>query len=183
MDLSLFTAVHSLAGRWGFLDWLGVFAAEYLPYVLGFVVVVFVWRQRGWLQRAYTFLALLLTALLSRGIVVGAIQFLWYRSRPFEALHLSSLIEASRSSFPSGHVTLFFTLAFVVLWFDRRWGWWLLGGATVVALARIFVGVHWPSDVLAGFVLAFLSSLAVRKLVQPGWLSKQPAGQVASDPS
>jgi hypothetical protein len=60
--------------------------------------------------------------------------------------------EANKShSFPSGHSAT--AVAAAVLWCSalaEKWHKWLLGSAALVCLSRIAVGVHWPTDILAG---------------------------------
>lgn len=52
------------------------------------------------------------------------------------------------NSFPSGHAANNFTVATIVAIFYRRWGWLAFVPAAVVAYSRIYVGSHWPLDVL-----------------------------------
>lgn len=51
-------------------------------------------------------------------------------------------------SFPSGHTLNNFAVATMVFFFYRRWGWFTYGIACLVSYSRIYVGSHWPSDVL-----------------------------------
>jgi len=62
-------------------------------------------------------------------------------------------------SFPSGHATTVFTFATVILSYRRlkKYKIYILSIAFLVASSRIVVGIHWPSDVLAGIVLGYLS--------------------------
>lgn len=60
----------------------------------------------------------------------------------------------SGPSFPSGHVTNNITVALVLALFYRRWGWLYFLVAGAIGYSRIYLGAHWPSDVLATIFLA-----------------------------
>jgi membrane-associated phospholipid phosphatase len=87
------------------------------------------------------------------------------RPRPYLAHQVSLLISPTAdTSFPSDHATLGFAVAVLVWRYNRRTGAALLLLALVLALARIFVGAHYPSDVLGGAVLGTLTSMAIAVL-------------------
>ena len=62
--------------------------------------------------------------------------------------------DRSGPSFPSGHVTNNVSVALILTFFFRRWGWLYFFLAAAIAWSRIYLGAHWPSDVLATFFLA-----------------------------
>jgi len=81
------------------------------------------------------------------------------RVRPCFALESVRLLwprQAHSPSFPSGHATNTMAVA-IVLFSVRPWvGWLALGIAVLVGYSRIYIGVHYPSDVLAGAALGAL---------------------------
>lgn len=65
----------------------------------------------------------------------------------------------SGRSFPSSHTMNMFSVALVSACFFGRRGAWFFGIAALVAYSRIYVGVHWPSDVITSIFLGIGSSL------------------------
>lgn len=67
-------------------------------------------------------------------------------------------------SFPSGHTTTAFALCFVVAFLSPRWYPAMLVLAVLIALSRIVVGAHYPTDLLAGAVVGTLGAYFVRNV-------------------
>lgn len=86
------------------------------------------------------------------------------RARPFVAdphgVHLFSGHTAD-PGFPSDHATAAFAIAVAILLRKRSWGIVALVAATVLAIGRVAIGVHYPSDVLAGAALGAAAALAL----------------------
>jgi undecaprenyl-diphosphatase len=86
----------------------------------------------------------------------GLIARLVDRPRPFVAdplhIHLFAA-HAADSGFPSDHATAAFAIAAAVFLRDRVWGTVLAIAAAAVAVGRVAIGVHYPSDVLVGALL------------------------------
>lgn len=159
--------MFGLSHRNFLLDDLGVFLAQYLPYlaVLGFLAFIFLFD--GWKKRLLVFGEGALVAILARGIITEAIRFFYHSPRPFQELNLSALIGESGYSFPSGHAALFFAIAMTIFYLNRRIGMWCFVFAAINGLARIFVGVHWPLDIIGGAVVGVLSAMLIHKLFEP----------------
>lgn len=93
---------------------------------------------------------------------------LFDRLRPCE-LHPQDLIFACPSdpSFPSGHTTASFAAAWVLAFFHPRWGNAALTLAILIAWSRLYLFVHWPTDVAVGILIGTLcAGLAI-------WMGKQ----------
>jgi len=109
------------------------------------------------------------TAFAAAGIgllVSQVISHLWDRPRPYQTHpHTTILVTGPNPdpSFPSDHATAAFAIAFAVYFFSRRAGIVFLVGATAIALSRIFVGLHYPTDVLGGAAIGFGSALVLRR--------------------
>jgi hypothetical protein len=115
------------------------------------------------LRRPRALLGVLLAALITTLIVNGDKE-LFPTPRPTEVLAATSLSvigpRLAQHSFPSGHAAVAFCTAFLG-WTMVRSRWaraGLVGGAALVALSRLAIGVHWPVDVLAGAAFGWLSA-------------------------
>jgi undecaprenyl-diphosphatase len=104
---------------------------------------------------------------LSAGLALAIAQIvarLVDRPRPFvsdpSGIHLFARHVAD-AGFPSDHATAAFAIAVAVALRDRRWGAVALVAATALAAGRVGIGVHYPSDVLAGAALGALAALAL----------------------
>ena len=87
-------------------------------------------------------------------------------------------------SFPSGHATTAFALAAVLGFLSERWFYPALVLAAVIGVSRVALGVHYPSDVLAGAVVGLLGAYVVRWLfARQGWMFVQlPDGRIHARP-
>jgi undecaprenyl-diphosphatase len=106
-------------------------------------------------------------AVLSAGLglaVAKVISELVDRARPFVAdahdVHLFSG-HAADPGFPSDHATAAFAIATAIALRKRGWGTFALVAATVLSVGRVALGVHYPSDVLAGAALGAAAALVL----------------------
>jgi membrane-associated phospholipid phosphatase len=112
------------------------------------------------------------SALGSAGLALVINQLIaqaWHRPRPF-ADHPSAHVWGSRShdpSFPSDHASAAFAIAFAVFLFDRVVGSIFLAAAAVIAVGRVFIGAHYPADVVAGCLVGLAAALLVARLARP----------------
>ncbi len=75
---------------------------------------------------------------------------------------ISSLLEKTDFSFPSGHATFFMALAVAIFFSHKKAGYYFIFFAIIIGLARITAGVHFPIDILGGFILGALIAYLVK---------------------
>lgn len=172
MDTLIFKFINGFAAKWWPLDWLGILLANYLPFVLVGLALYFLFKEKSRQRRIYLFSLASLSVILSRGIITELIRFIYSRPRPFEVLQTNLLIsQESGGSFPSGHATAFFALFFALYYFAKQnnWKmnsiWWSLGIVLAMLPARVFVGVHWSSDLIAGALIGLASAYVIKKIL------------------
>lgn len=140
----------------------------FVPLVL-LAIVGLLWRGRG---KAACFLLLLaLAAGVTDGLVCNPLKHAIGRVRPCAALeNVSLLVGCSGSgSMPSSHAANWFAVAMVAFLFHRRSGRVLLPLAGAVSFSRVYNGVHYPSDVLAGAILGAGTGFAVVFALNTAW--------------
>jgi undecaprenyl-diphosphatase len=98
-------------------------------------------------------------------LAIGAVlSHLVDRARPFVSdpggVHRFTH-HAADAGFPSDHATASFAIATAIVLRNRRWGIVALALATLLSLTRVAIGVHYPSDVLAGAALGGATALAL----------------------
>ena len=157
MDYIIFRAINDLAGVSPLLDGIGQFLAVMGIFVLALMVLLaHSHRLRGILEGACA-------AIIALGVNTG-IGIIAFRYRPFiahEQVHL--LIEKSGldKSFPSDHTSLAFALATILYMNNRKWGIAAYVLALFIGIGRIYVGVHYPTDILGCIVVGTLSGVLV----------------------
>lgn len=162
---ALARSVNGLAGRSGLADLVMAAIATYLIFAL--VLAAASWwlwpglREKG--KLAALAAAVAVVAGQAFNLLVGWFVFV---PRPFVAHHVLLLVQSARdSSFPSDHATAAFGIAATALLWRMPGRWLILIGAILIAVARVYVGAHYPLDVIAGAVLGSFWAALVRVIV------------------
>lgn len=158
IDLSvLFFINHQLANP--VLDFIFK-AVHYLSYpILGLLIFYFILKKERFIA------TLLITVVIISTVTSALVKAAVPRERPYQVLDVRQLVEEDDNrSFPSNHAQLSFALSAIVLYFYRRFGSILILLSLLMGASRIYLGVHYPSDVIGGALIGCLLAFLVLKI-------------------
>lgn len=171
MNDSIFYFFFGFAHRSEFVDTAIKFLAVDFPYVVMILAGIFllfhhdVFRAESpvqvFLKKKKEILSVFATSGLA-WVLAFVLKSLFATERPFVLLsQVDPLLRESGYAFPSGHATFFSALAFSIFFLHKNIGYCFMLFALVIGVARIMLGVHFPGDILGGFVLGALVAYAV----------------------
>ena len=149
-----------------------IFGAEYLIYLtlIGMFIIAF----RGKVNDKKALLLACLTLPIAI-IIIKIIHIFFYEPRPYVSFDITPLVEhEADASFPSRHTSIMAAIALSFTYFKSKYAPLLLLFTLWVGLARIYVGLHYPFDIIGGILTGLVSmtiALQVRKLLKLHFLS------------
>jgi undecaprenyl-diphosphatase len=163
-NVATFLLINQYAGKSRLLDVAIIGFAEIMPYIFIFVSI-YLWFSGCNERKKSSFNAGL-------SVVVGmfisySISLFYYHSRPFvDSLGVQLVEHAPDSSFPSDHTTFIFSISVMLLFnkSTRIIGVVLCFLSIISGLSRVFVGVHFPLDIVGAILVSICSSMVVFKL-------------------
>ncbi len=159
LNNKLFFAIEGLRGKIPGLDWVMIFAAEAIIYLLALLLIFLAFSNGGiYYSMAITTFFSVLVAF----VLILVVHLFIKEKRPFISFRFKPLISFYKNlSFPSMHttvMTIFFAANFyystplvIPIFLLLIW----------VAFARIYIGVHYPVDILGGLVIGSLSFILI----------------------
>lgn len=166
INYALFALINATpSSSWWAIEVVTFIAKDLIIIVPLLVVALWLWGPN---QRQLVFKVMLALALsLSISWVIG---HLFPHDRPFvDGVGYNFLHHAADDSFPSDHGTVIFTFALAFLFWHRVWsGALLLVIASAIAWSRVYLGVHWPLDMLGGLLAGMCGCLGAQLLWQSG---------------
>jgi undecaprenyl-diphosphatase len=164
LNQTLFLALNATPATPHPLIEAGVLIADYAIWLVP-LALVGLWLAGGDERRAIAVRACFVGFLALA--INQTIGLAWYHPRPFAiGVGHAFLAHAPDSSFPSDHATLLSAMACTLLYgAERRLGWLMLIVDVAVAWARVFVGVHFPFDMVGAAIIAWVTYI----LGSPFW--------------
>ena len=161
--MSVLKNLNQFAKKWKTLDMLAVFFARILPYFL----VVFLFFYSVHIANLYLFIYPLLSGLFARFVLNELVHLFYKKQRPAFLEQTKVLIPVPRNfSFPSGHSSFLFGISFFLFFYNMmQLAVIFIIFSSLVGTARVFCGVHWFRDILAGIVVGGFSTIIINQLI------------------
>lgn len=171
MDKDLFFLIFNLNGRNLLLDQLMIFGTTSLIYLT--ILLTLILAIKGGIKEKKAFLLLILAIPIAI-ILIKTIHIFYFEARPFVDFNFLPIVpEDVDASFPSRHATIASVIAFAYTYLKSKWAFLLLPVMLWIGISRIYVGVHYPLDVLGGLATGLLSlilAMQIKKLLRLGFL-------------
>lgn len=163
-DKNLFLWINGLSGHSPAIDnIISAIANDYFAIVFGCMIMMALWTgtrdpdKRRHIQKG------VMVASSSLGTCQGMVEIinsLWQRPRPFHDLDVNLLFyPPTDPSFPSNAATVLFGMAWGIFLYNRKAGSVLLALAVLMGFSRVYVGVHYPFDIIGGMAVGLLVAL------------------------
>lgn len=173
IDHQIFYAINTGLSN-AFFDWLLPILREKKTWIplYAFIIFFFIWKFR--LNGLYFILFFVAAVGIADFGSAGIIKPLVNRDRPCQELGfkdqvISRVACGSGKSFPSSHATDHFAMAiFMITVFYKKWKWIVPLGilwAGTISFAQIYVGVHFPIDIITGVLIGSVIGFLVAKLL------------------
>lgn len=164
-DNTLLFMINGLAGHSAWVDKIIMILSEYGPVVFG-LYLIGLWFSGNSISEVTENRKRALYAFFAAMLAMGmnqVISHVWYRNRPYLDQPVTRLLQGAQdASFPSDHAAGAFSIAGSL--FGRTAGSNLLMAfAILVALSRVYVGLHYPSDILGGMMTGLVSSWLIER--------------------
>ncbi|MDD5152856.1 MAG: phosphatase PAP2 family protein [Candidatus Pacebacteria bacterium] len=161
MNQAIFHFLNGLAGQNLFFDRMVTFFATEFPYLLIVGIFVFLLMHKDKKKGARD----LFVVIVSAGVawfVAKLIKHFYPEPRPSAILGTHVLFAPDdNQSFPSGHATFFSALPSALYFYHKKIAFWYAIGALLIGLSRVVGGIHWPIDILVGYILGGLIGAGV----------------------
>lgn len=176
LNNQIFYFFYNLSHQNLFFDKLVVFIAVYFPYIVvllaGLFLLIHHDSQKSPPDRIISVIRArwkeIVLVFFSGGcawLVAKMLKLLIHSPRPFASIpNVVSLFSETGYAFPSNHAAFFAAIAVSIFLSHKKAGYWFMSFALLIGLARILAGVHFPIDILGGFILGSVIAYFFKKV-------------------
>lgn len=166
-DMLIMNAIHSsdTPNVFEFMKLISLLGSgTFLIGIMSFIIIY------NFIKKNYYIAQLLLASTLGSFILNFLLKILINRTRPLEFF----LVEQSGLSFPSGHsmvaASMYLTIAYILSekYKDKKLIIYIISWTIILlmGISRLFLGVHWPTDIIAGFIMGYLIYRLIIKIIK-----------------
>jgi len=160
MNMELFRLINNLANKDGVIDGIMIFFSNYVPYIfMAVTVIVFILgiKQKKCEYREIAFSTIFITII--NMIINLIIRSIFHVERPFIHNKVNLLVpHDAASSFPSNHATGTMSIALGLGKYNKTLEVIMTILSIIVGFSRVYVGDHYPADVIGAYVIVFATS-------------------------
>lgn len=187
LNNQIFFFFYNLSHKSNFFDYFVSFLAKDFPNIVIILSIVFllyhhevllykrksnneaIWDSFRVFKQKWKEIVLVFFSGIFAWCIASLIKIIIKAPRPYLALeNVVPLLNKTDFSFPSGHATFFMGIAFAIFFSHKKAGYVFMFFALIIGITRIITGVHFPIDIITGFILgaiiAYFVKLAYSKL-------------------
>lgn len=170
MNIDLFYFLYGFAYKSTSFNKTIYFFADIFPYIFliaAFLFVIFYFKifNLNKLKENFNKVLPIGISFVSALLLAKVFKIFFHTLRPFIRFSdVTPLFYEKGFAFPSGHAFVFSALAFSIFFVNKKIGYVFLLSAFFIGVARIMAGVHFPVDILGGFLLGFIVAFLSKRV-------------------
>lgn len=174
MNEIIFNYFYSSAHKSSLLDFVIVFIAEWYGLIILALLFFYLYKHRDDLKKGVGDLLVVGITAVAAWFIAHFFKDVFHTLRPFDVLSwVDPLIYKTGFAFPSGHATFFMALASVLWYYHKYLGLFFGFSAVIIGIARVSAGVHWPLDIVGGWILGAMISIVAHKVLSSKFFVRQ----------